>query len=70
MIPVTSFAHIVDAVYALPVAEQVELKLLLEHNITDMRRDAFLENYKRSQQELQAGQLHYSADINELKKML
>jgi hypothetical protein len=45
------FNSIVDTVYNLPLDEKVELKNLLEHNISDSRRDEIFSNYKESQEE-------------------
>jgi hypothetical protein len=70
MTPVTSFAHLVNAVYALPLAEQRELQFLLERNLIDARRDELLDNYRLARLELQSGDLKFSSDINKLKQLL
>jgi len=64
------FNSIVDTIYNLPLEEKVELKNLLEHNISDSRRDEIVSNYKKSQEIQKANMLEFSSDIQELKQML
>ena len=62
------FNDIVEKIYSLPLEEKVELKNLLEHNISDERRDEILINFKKSREEHHSGKLNFSSEINELKK--
>jgi hypothetical protein len=64
------FNDIVEKIYGLPLEEKMELKNLLEHNISDVRRDEILLNYKYSQEEHKSGKLKFSTKIDDLKKML
>ncbi len=64
------FNTIVETIYALPLEDRLEIKMLLEHNIADARRDEIAENFKKSQEEYKTGQLEFSSNINELKQML
>lgn len=64
------FNDIVEKVYSLPLDEKMELKNLLEHHISDARRNEILINYKKSQEEHKSGKLKFSSKINDLKKML
>ena len=64
------FNTIVDSVYNLELEEKQELKILLEHNIADSRREEIYLNYKKALQEEKEEKLEYSSDINELKKRL
>ena len=51
------FKDIVEKVYSLPIEEKLELKNLLEHNISEARRNEILANYKQSQEEEKSGKL-------------
>lgn len=64
------FNTIVDSVYNLELDEKQELKILLEHNIADSRREEIYLNYKKALKEEKEEKLEYSSDINELKKRL
>ena len=67
------FNTIVESVYNLPLEYKEELKSLLEHNISDARRQEIADSYKKAAQkkeEEKAGKLKFSSSINDLKKML
>ncbi len=64
------FSDIVDEIYSLPLEEKLELKNLLEHNISEERRDEIISNYKQSKEEQKSGKLKFSSSVEELKKML
>jgi hypothetical protein len=64
------FNDIVEKIYSLPLEEKVELKNLLEHHISDVRRDEILLNSKKAMVENQLGKLKFSSEIDDLKKML
>jgi hypothetical protein len=64
------FNDIVEKIYGLPLEDKVELKNLLEHNISDARRDEILINYTKAREEHQSGKLKFSSTIDDLKKML
>jgi hypothetical protein len=64
------FNDIVETIYNLPLEERMEIKILLEHNIADARRNQIADNYKKSQEEHKSGKLKFSSKISVLKKML
>ncbi len=64
------FNNIVERVYDLPLEYKEELKNLLEHNISDVRRQEIADNYKTAQKEQKTGKLKFSSSVSELKKML
>lgn len=66
----TDFSHIVEEVYGLPLEFKEELKSLLDHNISDVRRDEIWKSYKEAQAEQKVGKLKFSSDADELMKML
>ncbi len=64
------FSEMVEKIYNLPLQDKMELKNLLEHNIAEERRNEIDVNYKKSKQEHNSGNLHFTSNINDLKKML
>jgi len=64
------FSDILEKIYGLPLEEKEELKNLLEHHITDARRDEILVNYKKAREEHQSGKLKFSSEIDDLKIIL
>jgi hypothetical protein len=64
------FNNIVETIYSLPFEDRLEIKILLEHNIAESRRENIVSNYKKTLDENKAGKLEFSSNINELKKML
>jgi len=64
------FNAIVQTLYSLPLEEKEELKNLLEHNIIESRREEMKQHFKSSQAEQKSGQMKFSSDLSELKKML
>ena len=66
----THFNNIVERVYSLPLEFKEELKVLLEHNIADARREEISDSYKSAQKEQNSDKLKFTSSIKELKKML
>ncbi len=66
----SNFTTVIETIYGLSLDEKVEIKDLLENNISDARRDLILSNYKKAKAEEKAGKLKFSSKISELKKML
>jgi len=64
------FNDMVDKIYSLPLDEKMELKNLLEHNISEERRNEIVVNFKKAREEHLSGNLKFSAELDELKKML
>lgn len=64
------FNDVVQTVYDLPLDEKMELKTLLEQNIADSRRSEVFDNYLKSLDEFNSGDMAFSSDINELKRIL
>ncbi len=65
-----SFNNIVESIYNLPLEFKEELKTLLEHNISDIRRKEIADNFKAALKEQTSHKLKFSSSISELKKML
>jgi hypothetical protein len=64
------FSKIIDSIYDLPLEDRLEIRNLLDRNIADSRRKEIEDNFKQSKKEEQAGNLLFSSNIDELKKML
>ena len=64
------FNHIVEMVYNLPLEYKEELKDLLEHNLSDARREKIADNHKKALSEQKSGKLKFSSSVKELKNML
>lgn len=64
------FNDIVDKIYSLPLDEKMELKNLLEHNISEERRNEIVANFIKAREEHLSGKLKFSTELDELKKML
>ncbi len=67
---VTDFNRVVESVYNLPLEYKEELKSLLDHNISDTRRDEMANNFKAAQKAQKAGKLKFSSSVTALKEML
>jgi RNAse (barnase) inhibitor barstar len=53
------FNDMVDKIYSLPLDEKIELKNLLEHNISEERRNEIVTNFKKASEEYQSGKLKF-----------
>jgi hypothetical protein len=63
------FNNIVDIIYNLPLEAREELKNLLEHNISDSKRDEIVSSYKAAKKEEKAGALKFSTSIEDFKRI-
>jgi ERCC4-type nuclease len=64
------FNNLIETIYSLSLEDRLEIINLLEHNISETRRNEISCNYKKSQDEYKSGKLKFSSKINDLKKML
>lgn len=65
-----NFSLIVEAVYNMPLTEKEDLQNLLQHNISELKREEIKNNFKKAKQEEKSGKLTFSSSIKQLKKML
>lgn len=65
-----SFATLVENVRACSTDEKEELKLILERNLVEKRRDEIHADHLRSMRDLKSGKAKFSSSIVELKKKL
>lgn len=61
------FNDLVDQIYNMPLEDKLELKNLLDHNISDSKRKEIANNAKKAKEEHKSGRLSFSSNITELK---
>jgi len=64
----TIFSDVVEQVKTLSFGEKAELKFLLESYLIEERREEIYQNYEMTKK--QEGEFEFSADLNQLKRML
>ncbi len=65
-----TFSDVVEEIKSLSTDEKHELQLLLKQYLREEHRDEISENFKAAQVEQQAGELKFSANIQELKQLI
>jgi hypothetical protein len=65
-----TFNDVVEEIKSLSTDEKHELQSLLKQYLREERRDEISENFKLAQVEQQAGELKFSANIQELKQLI
>ncbi len=65
-----SFSDVVEAVKGLSIEEKQELQLLLQQYLREERRQQIYEKFKTAQLEEYKGELKFSSNINELKRLI
>jgi len=65
-----SFSDVVEAVKCLSTEEKQELQLLLQQYLREERRQQIYEKFKTAQLEEHKGELKFSSNINELKRLI
>jgi hypothetical protein len=67
---VLPFNTLVENLYSLSLEERLEIKSLLENNISESKRDVILAHYQKSKKEHLNGNLKFSSKMADLKEML
>jgi hypothetical protein len=70
VLPAMTFSDVVEEIKSLSTDEKYELQLLLKQYLREERREEISENFKLAQVEQQAGELKFSANIQELKQLI
>ncbi len=65
-----TFNDVVELIKSLSTDEKQEIKLLLKQYIREERREEIYEHFQLSQTEQQKGELKFSSNINDLKKLI
>jgi len=64
------FHELVEEVKHRPLAEQLELKEVIEHELIRARREGFVANHLEALQDLHSGKLKPTSDVEELMRRL
>lgn len=65
-----SFSDVVEALKKLSFEEKQEIQLLLQQYLREERREEIYNNYKKAKIEEKNGELKFSANIDQLKRMM
>ena len=65
-----TFSDVIEAIKGLSTEEKQEIQLLLKQYLREERREEIYENFKVAQMEQQKGELKFSSNINELRKLI
>ena len=65
-----TFNELVDKILELPIDEKEEIKNIIDHSLSEDRRNEIYKHYVESKEEEKAGKLKFSNKISELKKQL
>ncbi len=65
-----SFSDVVETIKNLSFEEKQEIQALLAQYLREERREAIYNNYQKSIDEEQQGELNFSSNIDELKQLI
>lgn len=65
-----TFSDVIEAIKGLSTEEKQEIQLLLKQYLREERREEIYENFKVAQMEQQKGELKFSSNIDELRKLI
>jgi CRISPR/Cas system-associated protein Cas5 (RAMP superfamily) len=65
-----SFNDVVETIKSLSVEEKQEIQMLLAQYLREERREEMYNNYKQSRLEEQSGDLKFSSNLDELKRLV
>ncbi len=65
-----TFSDLVEAIKNLSVEEKEQMQLLLTQYLREERREEIYDNFENSKVEEKNGELKFSSNINELRKMI
>lgn len=65
-----TFSDVVEAIQRLSSDEKHEIQLLLQQYLREERREEIYENFQSAQIEQQKGELKFSANLSELRKLI
>jgi len=64
------FSDVVEAIKSLSTDEKLEVQLLLQQYLREERRDEMAASFKSAQVEQQKGELKFSSNIKELRRLI
>lgn len=65
-----TFSDVVEAIKQFSADEKQEIQLLLQQYLREERREEIYENFQSAQIEQQKGELKFSANLSDLKKLI
>ena len=65
-----TFSDVVEAIKQFSADEKQEIQLLLQQYLREERREEIYENFQSAQIEQQNGELKFSANLSDLKKLI
>ena len=65
-----TFSDVVEAIKQFSADEKQEIQLLLQQYLREERREEIYENFQSAQIEQQNGELKFSANLSDLKKLV
>ena len=65
-----SFSDVVETIKNLSLEEKKEIQTLLSQYLREERREEIYNNYQKSINEEQQGELNFSSNIDELKQLI
>ncbi len=65
-----TFNDVIEGIKSLSTDEKEEIKSLLQQYLREEHRDKIYENFQAAQKEQQQGNLKFSNQINELRKLI
>ena len=65
-----TFSDVVEAIKRFSADEKQEIQLLLQQYLREERREEIYENFQSAQIEQQNGELKFSANLSDLKKLI
>jgi hypothetical protein len=70
VLQVMTFSDVVEVIKSLSTDEKSEIQLLLTQYLREERRDEISENFSEAQVEQQKGELKFSSNTSELRKLI
>jgi hypothetical protein len=70
VLPAMTFSDVVEEIKSLSTDEKYELQLLLKQYLREERREEISENFKTAQIEQYEGELKFSANVHELRRLI
>ncbi|NCJ05138.1 hypothetical protein GS597_01110 [Synechococcales cyanobacterium C] len=65
-----TFSDVVEVIKSLSIDEKREIQLLLQQYLREERRDEIYNSFTSAQVEQQKGELKFSSNIKELRKLI
>lgn len=61
-----SFSSVIEEIQVLPYEEKIQVRFLLNKYLNEDKRERIYKNYRSSLKRAEAGELHFTTNIDEL----